>query len=101
MNIQQFITIAAIPAAAIATGFWARDQARLSAARRTQLIRRGIVGVVVGIILARGIWYVGPTNRESPAMIFTYLFSWFIGGGTILMGLALWIGASRGRPADQ
>jgi hypothetical protein len=97
MNLQALVIFGAIPVAALATGVWARGEARKDLARRVQLTRRAIVLVVVGIILARGIWYVGPTNPESPAMIFTYLISWFGGGGMILFGAALWIGAGMGK----
>ena len=100
MNLQALLVFAAIPVAAIATGVWARGEVQKDPARRVQLIRRAIVLLVVGIIVARGIWYVGPTNPESPAMILTYLISWFGGGGMILFSVALWIGAALGR-SDQ
>jgi hypothetical protein len=83
--------------AALATGVWARGEAKSDPARRTALIRRGIILIVAGAIVARGIWYVGPTNRESPGMLLTYFISWFGGGGMILFGAALWIGAATGK----
>jgi len=97
VNLQALIVFAAIPVAAIATGVWARGEVQQDPARRVSLTRRAIVLVVSGIIVARGIWYVGPTNPESPAMLLTYLISWFGGGGMVLFGAALWIGAALGR----
>lgn len=94
---SRLLVVAAIPVGALATGVWAKGVVQQDPARRAPLTRRAIVLLVVGIIIAWGIWYVGPTNRESPAMIFTYLISWFVGGGMILFGAALGIGVALGR----
>jgi hypothetical protein len=97
MNLQELLVIGGIPMAAIATGVWSRAEVKEDPARRGPLTRRAIILLIAGAVVARGIWYVGPTNRESPAMIFTYLISWFVGGGMILFGAALWIGMATVR----
>ena len=97
MNLQ-LLLLAAPPVTALAVGVWARGEVKRDPARRGVLLKRAALLLSVGVLVAWGIWYVGPTNPESPAMILTYFISWIIGGGMILFALALGIGAFLGLP---
>lgn len=98
MNLQAFVIFGGIPVAALATGVWAHGEAKQDAGRRRALLRRAAKLLVGGVIVAVGIWFVGPTNPESPAMLLTYAISFIGGGGMILFGTALGVGAASGRP---
>lgn len=96
MSLNPLLLLGAVPVAALATALWARDQARRDRERRARLLRRGALGLAIGVAVAWGSWYVLPTNRESPAMLLTYFVSWIGGGGTILLSAALTLGAWSG-----
>lgn len=76
----------------------AREESQRSAATRRRILRGSVIGIVIGLIVAFGSWQVLPTNRESPAMIITYLVSWVGGAAAILAGLTL-IAAATARPS--
>lgn len=98
MSLSPLLLLGAPPVVALAVGVWARGEARRDPARRRVLLRRAAILFGAGVVVAWGIWYVGPTNPESPAMLLTYFISWIIGGGMILLALALGIGAWAGLP---
>ena len=95
-----FVIISAIIIINVVGFLYAREQARASAAARGRIIRWSVIGIVVGLIIAFGSWEVLPTNRESPAMIITYLVSWLGGAAAILAGLTL-IAAATARPSIE
>jgi len=89
--------IAAIPITGAVAFIYARDQARKSVEARADLIRRSLIGLGAGALIAFGSWYVLPTNPESPAMLITYFTSWVLGGGLIFYSLATLVGAAAGK----
>lgn len=98
MSLSPLLLLGAPPVLALAIGVWARGEVRRDPARRAVLVRRSAILLGAGVVVAWGIWYVGPTNPESPAMLLTYFISWVIGGGMILLALALGVGAFLGLP---
>ena len=78
----------------------ARDHARKSAEDRADLLRRSLLGLLIGAALGVGSWYFLPTNPESPAMLVTYFVSWVLGGGTILFSAAVLAGAASSTPKE-
>ena len=92
------LLIAAVPITGAVAFIYARDKARRSAEERIDLIRRSLIGLGAGILIAVGSWYVLPTNHESPAMLITYFTSWVLGGGLIFYSLVTLIGAVVGKP---
>ena len=96
--LRPVLLLAAIPVlGAVAFGV-ARDHARKSVEDRADLLRRSLLGLLVGAALAGGAWYFLPTNPESPAMLVTYFVSWVLGGGTILFSIAVLAGAASSTP---
>ena len=91
------LLIAAIPITGAVAFIYARDQARKSVEARADLIRRSLIGIGVGAVIAIGSWYILPTNPESPAMLITYFTSWVLGGGLTFYSLATLVGAAAGR----
>ena len=100
MMLRPVLLLAAIPVlGAVAFGV-ARDHARRSAEDRADLLRRSILGLLVGAALAIGSWYFLPTNPESPAMLITYVVSWVLGGGTIFFSVPSLLGAAIAKPGE-
>jgi len=98
---RPLILLLAIPVTGLFAFLSARDTARKGAAARSALIRRALVGLATGGVVAVGSWYVLPTNPESPAMLITYFTSWIIGGGLIFFSLMAYLGALTGRPRAE
>lgn len=96
--LRPVLLIAAVPITGVTAFLYARDAARKSPEARADLIRRSLIGLGGGGVLAVGAWYVLPTNPESPAMLITYFTSWVLGGGLIFFSLMTLLGASVARP---
>lgn len=94
------LLVAAVPITGAVAFIHARDQARKSAEARADLIRRSIIGLGAGAVVAVGSWYVLPTNPESPAMLITYFTSWVLGGGLIFYSLVTLVGAAVGKTKE-
>ena len=97
MPTRLLLLVLAIPVTGLFAFLRARDAARKSAEARADLIRRSLIGVGAGGVLAVGSWYVLPVNPESPAMLITYFTSWVLGGGLIFFSLLTLLGAATGK----